>query len=168
MKKLRLLLTKDCDRSCKGCCNKDWDLEALETVTAQELGNYDEILVTGGEPLLYPQLLLKELARIRAFSLGAKLIVYTAKTDNIGLFVAVNHIVDGMTLTLHTQKDVAKLQEILDYNTRTNQKLGGSLRINIFKNIDYSSLDLNGWIIKDNMVWIKDCPLPENEVFKKI
>ena len=41
MKKLRLLVTKNCDRSCPGCCNKDWNLDKLPNATHL---NYDEMV----------------------------------------------------------------------------------------------------------------------------
>lgn len=49
MKKLRLLLHEECNRNCKGCCNKDWDLNALEI--EDDFTDYDEILITGGRAI---------------------------------------------------------------------------------------------------------------------
>jgi molybdenum cofactor biosynthesis enzyme MoaA len=53
VKKLRLLVTERCARSCSGCCNHDWDLAALPT--CESYAGYDEVLLTGGEPMLYPE-----------------------------------------------------------------------------------------------------------------
>ncbi len=55
MKKARLIVTFDCVRDCAHCCNKyatarSWmtPIEHLE-----ELDEYDEVIITGGEPLLH-------------------------------------------------------------------------------------------------------------------
>ena len=49
--KLRLLLLDDCNRNCPGCCNRDWDLQALPL--CQDYTPYRLIMLTGGEPMLY-------------------------------------------------------------------------------------------------------------------
>jgi len=169
MKKLRLLVTKKCDRKCPGCCNKDWDLDGLEEATDDELLSYEEILITGGEPLLYPDEFAKLLARLDVFAYHVKKYVYTARTKSPGVFAAVITIVDGITVTLHKQKDVDDFNLCIDFldNTHVDYKKK-SLRLNIFKGIDYSSIDTTNWDVKDEMVWIKDCPLPTDEVFKKM
>ena len=65
MKKLRLLFTQICNRRCEGCCNKDWELDKLEQVSHF---NYDEILLTGGEPLLFTEQLIGYVKAIRILS----------------------------------------------------------------------------------------------------
>ena len=50
-KKLRLLLTTKCPNKCPMCCNNSWDFSKLPVV---ERWNYEQIMFTGGEPLLYP------------------------------------------------------------------------------------------------------------------
>jgi molybdenum cofactor biosynthesis enzyme MoaA len=44
MKKLRLLVTSECNRSCSGCCNKEWDLDKLPVCESYK--DYDEIYLT--------------------------------------------------------------------------------------------------------------------------
>lgn len=172
MKKLRLLFTPNCNRRCEGCCNKDWELDELPEA---EHFDYDEILITGGEPLLYPEKLIGFLKALNVVS-DAKLILYTAMTVHrrkLPLFDVMPYL-DGVTITLHEQNDVDNLKSLL-YNIEgldplfeTNPFENKSLRLNVFKGIDISGLDLSDWEVKDNMEWIKDCPLPENEEFKQI
>ncbi|MBU1087771.1 MAG: hypothetical protein KKD05_09695, partial [Candidatus Omnitrophica bacterium] len=57
MKKLRLLLFTECNRNCNGCCNNDWDLKSL--LNEHLFKEYSEILLTGGEPMLHPELILE-------------------------------------------------------------------------------------------------------------
>ena len=48
--KLRLLVTEECNRHCPGCCNNNWDLKSLSVCKSYR--DYEQILITGGEPLL--------------------------------------------------------------------------------------------------------------------
>ena len=51
-KKLRLLTTSKCFRSCKFCANNAFDLNNLPVITKLDLRLYKQISLTGGEPLL--------------------------------------------------------------------------------------------------------------------
>ena len=48
-KKLRLLVTAKCHNKCPMCCNNQFDFEKIPVVGRLD---YDEISITGGEPLL--------------------------------------------------------------------------------------------------------------------
>ena len=78
--KLRLLLFEDCDRQCSRCCNKYYDLKNLP-VEADFTG-YREIILTGGEPMLKPRLVLKTIMEIREQNPQALIFMYTAKVDD--------------------------------------------------------------------------------------
>lgn len=49
-KKLRLLVTDKCPNKCPLCCNNQFDLEKIPVV---ERWDYDEISITGVEPLMF-------------------------------------------------------------------------------------------------------------------
>lgn len=102
MKKLRLLITEACNRKCEGCCNKGFDLKALPV--CQDLNCWDEVYITGGEPMLRPEL-VRELSR--DIAIDAMVYMYTAKVDNVHEAIDTLRELDGMTLTLHEQADVA-------------------------------------------------------------
>lgn len=164
MKKLRLLFTKDCEKNCKGCCNKDWDLDSLLEV---DHFNYDEILITGGEPMLYPLSLIELVKKIRLRS-GAKIILYTAKCNNV-LIKIIEKYLDGVTVTLHEQSDVQFFKKLNKRMLNDKIFLNKFLRLNIFKNIKLpKNINLSLWKIKKNIEWVKNCPLPKNEEFKKV
>ena len=164
MKKLRLVLFENCNRSCPGCCNKDWDLKHLSVV--ESYSEYDVVMLTGGEPMLNPELIIETAWKIREVS-DAKIYVYTAKVDNVMAMLAVLNFVDGITVTLHEQSDVKPfLQFDYDLNCMCIDK---SLRLNIFKGINIKEEDLYAdWIIKDNITWIKNCPLPKDEILMRL
>lgn len=52
---IHLLTTSLCDRDCKYCCNKQYDLNDIPYVTENELKNCHTIYITGGEPFLFSQ-----------------------------------------------------------------------------------------------------------------
>jgi MoaA/NifB/PqqE/SkfB family radical SAM enzyme len=168
-KDLRLLLFSDCNRRCKGCCNKDWDLDNLPI--CQSFQGYKTVMLTGGEPMLNPQLVKDTAGWIREENPDAKIIVYTAKSTPPEALIDVLSHVDGLTLTLHTQSDVrpfTALQERLYLLRKKGALANKSLRLNVFKGIDIGKLYAEGWVIKTGIEWIKNCPLPENEVFMRL
>lgn len=171
MKKLRLLFTPDCNRNCKKCCNKDWDLEKLPKVTS--FYQYDEIIITGGEPLLYPERLIGFLQAVRLVS-SAKIYLYTAITVRERTFKPIYDViqhVDGVSITLHNQNDVNNLYHVV-YSIKNDALtakafMNKSIRLNVFKGIDISIIDTFDWTIK-YIEWKDDCPLPANEEFKRL
>jgi organic radical activating enzyme len=174
MKILRLLITKTCHRDCDGCCNKDWDLDKLPIV---EHFDYDQILITGGEPLLNYKRTIGLIETIKVVS-NAKIYVYTnliIQNKTFKPLYKVLQYVDGVTITLHDRKDSDNF-ELLLFMIENNPFLKSvfdnkSLRLNVFKGINYTNKfpnTLKMWKIQDNMIWIKNCPLPKNEEFKRL
>lgn len=162
MPKLRLLVTPRCTRSCPGCCNNSWDLDALPQV--QDFSPYDEVLLTGGEPMLVYNTLPALVQRVRAVNPHARIYMYTAMLHP-ALIKVILPIIDGITLTLHEPADAVRFHAYLKTKCFPHNK---NLRLNVFEGVDISHLNLKGWIVKDHMVWIKDCPLPEGEVFMRL
>lgn len=170
MKKLRLLLWSDCDRNCKGCCNKNWNLKALPI--CRDFTDYKEILLTGGEPLLYPKQLKGIIKVIRNLT-TAKIYLYTAlilKERRCNLYEVLN-LLDGITLTLHNSDDVRHFKWLL-YSIKMypNDFKNKSLKLNVFKEVGlkYDELDLSMWDVTKDIEWIKNCPLPKDEIFMRL
>lgn len=163
MKKLRLLLFTQCNRNCAGCCNKDWDLKNLPV--ARDFTGYEIIMLTGGEPLLRPFVIVNTVADIRRQT-NCPIVVYTAMVNNPNLFAGILSIVDGITLTLHEQKDVEDFKKLCEVLTGDIVK-DKSLRLNIFKGIEIDNIP-EYWQVKDGIEWIENCPLPQDEEFKRI
>lgn len=166
-KTLRLIYTPICNRSCEGCCNKDFDLPNLPR---PDHFNYDEIFITGGEPLLFVDEVLGFIKALRLIT-KAKIYIYTAYLSGHGAgdFLRILKAVDGITLTLHEPRDWQLFQQLQSViNLRPEVTHDKSLRLNVFKGIE-TDIDLipNYWRIKDNIEWIKNCPLPPNEVLMK-
>lgn len=168
--KLRLLVHEECNRACPGCCNKGWDLKALPVCSKME--GYKEVMLTGGEPMLDPQR-VKELAH-EALVGGAMVYMYTAKVDDLKATFDVLASLDGICLTLHDQNDVepflALNRAIPEHPWLVREIAEGkySLRLNVFAGVQIpDGTDLSFWKVKPGMKWIKDCPLPQDEVFMR-
>ena len=164
MKKLRLLLFEECNRNCPGCCNNDWGLQNLPIVMSY--ADYDQILLTGGEPLLHPETVKFVVKDIKKEN-SCPIYLYTAKTNNIPDFIDVLNYVDGICITLHTQADV-KPFKVLNAYLLHKYRYAKSLQLNVFRDIKLENFDPPRWKVKKDMVWIKNCPLPENEVFMRL
>lgn len=165
MTKLRLFLWSDCNRSCEGCCNKDWDIAKLPVYDGKT--KYDSILLTGGEPLLNWRKVCEIVTKLNAAKAFGKIILYTADQDHL---INVINYFDGVTLTLHTQEDAddfylldGRLKEMIARGHLYTDK--HMLRLNVFKGITVKPSGI--WNVKYDMEWIKDCPLPEGEVFMR-
>lgn len=170
MKKLRLLTTSDCLKDCEHCCNKNWDLSTLPIATHF---NYDEILITGGEPLANFSVrntiaVIKKILQNQESR--PKIYIYTAWAQGVP---AVLYFVNGITLTLHEQSDVRAFLKLNDLLITFKQfdsvwVKNKSFRLKIFEGVKLdSNIDLSLWQVEKDLVWVKDCPLPEGEEFKR-
>lgn len=173
-RKLRLLVTEECPNKCPMCCNNSWDFSSLPVV---DRWNYEEIMFTGGEPLLFVRALcrLAECIRYLASAAGMtpRLYLYTSIGDWDKLNTVL-YYVDGVVVTPHNRKDA---EEFREFNNLVNacsilansSFKGKSLRLNLFPDIkEYlKGEDLSLWQVKE-MHWIKDCPVPEGEDFRRI
>jgi hypothetical protein len=164
--KLRLLLHTECKKSCEYCCNKKWDLVNLPKVVSFK--GYKEIMLTGGEPMLYPYLIIDAIYMIREEDKTVPIYLYTADVSDVYSLITLLRMLNGLTVTLHNQSDVESFKRcnsFIDYTKRIGWEK--SLRLNVFKGIDLGSLDLSLWQVKKDMEWIKNCPLPHDEVFMR-
>lgn len=167
-KKLRLLITEKCNRDCKMCCNKDWDLKNLPVCLSYK--NYDEIIITGGEPTLFPSELIHLLSTIKKENKQANIILYTANVTNVNYMLFILQRLHGITVTLHEQQDYRKFKDFIHYYGDVIRTSYIFPRVNIFSNVKVNKWDgcFLGWTVKDNLKWVKNCPLPKDEVFMRI
>ncbi len=176
-RKLRLLVTTDCPNKRPLCCNNSWDFSKLPKVRDFD---YDEIMITGGEPLLFTDKLVELSVAIRSINPilypeeeMPKIYVYTS-IPGITQFEEILDYVDGVVLTPHSKEDVNRfvaLNKYLYHSIKHDVDDGGiSLRLNLFKNIKDmlpEGIDLSLWKVKD-MEWIKDCSVPQGEDFMRL
>ena len=180
-KKLRLLVTAKCHNKCPMCCNNQFDFEKIPVVDRLD---YDEISITGGEPLLpgSSHLTTWLVGGIKAtqYAMGfpkSKFYLYTAFFD-FDILRDCSYEFDGICLTPHKKVDI---EEFISINAKMldlkrnhcvdwNFDPDCSLRLNLFsymKALLPKEIDLSMWKVKD-MEWVKDCPVPEGEDFRRI
>ena len=107
MEKLRLLVTTKCPNKCPMCCNNSWDFSKLPVV---EHFNYKEIMITGGEPLLFPEKLSNLAESIRtvqklAYGNKGKLFLYTALADMLPNYIRPKELKHLWNAADGTEKD---------------------------------------------------------------
>ena len=164
MAKMRLILWPTCNRDCPGCCNKSFSYEALPRVEA--FTGYKSIILTGGEPLLHPDMVRELIRGIRSVcDPDTRLLLYTAKYD-INSVSKVLWLLDGMTITLHDQDDVEPFMRLYAWMLTGNEAEGKSMRLNVFAGIDVPDVT-DIFAIKRDIVWKENCPLPEGEVLMR-
>ena len=161
MKTLRLILWRDCPRSCENCVNR--------TLPPQEkfggyYDGYDEIVLTGGEPLLYPDRLFSYIAEIRQQT-DAPIYVYTAMAS-VPLILSLLEVVDGVTLTIHERGAYRNVPKLTEEIMRVGYE-DKSLRLNSFVYIPISKeIDkVWKWSVRD---YDPDCQVPENETVLEV
>ena len=168
MKTARVIITYDCNRNCIGCCNKNWKHDKpIHLFSTEQLKKFDQLIITGGEPLLNPKRLHELLRAFHLFPSGTygfidNIVLYTADSLNLlHIFDDIAPYFSGLTLTLHEQEDVESFYILNDFLSQKVTNI--SFRLNIFSNIVFTSpIDLSIWKIK-YIDWIKDCPLLNNE-----
>ena len=168
---LRLILFGRCNRNCEGCCNKDFDIDKLPV--PESFDGYKQVILTGGEPMLKPILINMIVKDIKREAPETKIILYTAKVDDYVIVEYLLNYLNGITVTLHEQDDVHDLIKLSSYlkefGTDLNDK---TLRLNIFEGIELPLENVDEiekmWQIKKDIKWIKNCPLPSNEVLMRL
>lgn len=168
-KKLRLLVTEKCNRNCPGCCNKQYDINSLPVITS--FFGYEEIMITGGEPLLFVDRVINLITAIKlmndAFGIPVpKIYIYTALNRWQHLEDALTSA-DGITFTLHSQQDAYWLRKHITSWPYMYSQLR-SVRLNVFEGIMLSNdIIQSGWKI-NYKTWQNECPIPSGEDFMRL
>ncbi len=166
--KLRLLVTGMCPHKCPMCCNNQFNL--LDVPVVDRL-DYREVMITGGEPLLFPTRVTQLVNGMRHLcGTTTKFYVYTS-IAKAPVFLHVLNDVDGIVLTPHNTNAVVSFinlnKELLAHPELTYNK---SLRLNLFDDIRQmipQDENLSLWNVK-RMEWVKDCPVPDGEDFRRL
>ena len=167
-KKLRLLVTSKCNRNCAGCCNKNFDLDALPIVT--EFSQYEMVLLTGGEPMLDIERLIYTVHDIKRSNPECLIYAYTAHVQKPYEVLALLNGIDGLTVTLHSPQDIGHFISLAYMINRLDIR-GKSLRLNAFTKSGFRPEDyfcsFKKWRVITRIEWAKGCPVPAGEDFKR-
>lgn len=167
--KLRLLVTEKCPNKCPLCCNKQFNMNDIPVV---DRWNYEEVMITGGEPLAFPRKVRKLIRAIRHLNkisgVGCKIYVYTS-IANSHEFLDVLEEADGMVLAIHNIREARNFKKtnMLLLQKRWEYK-DKSLRLKLFDEWkDFMPENLSLWDVRPTE-WIPDCPLPDGEDFRRV
>lgn len=91
-KTARVIITSKCDRKCPGCCNSKLDYTSLAKVIGgiTALKDYEEVVITGGEPMINPAQLYTVIKMLRKQNKRQKIYLYTACLTRIGVPVVIH------------------------------------------------------------------------------
>jgi hypothetical protein len=128
-------------------------------------------MLTGGEPMLNPNLVILIARSIKCLNSTAQLYMYTALTTHPDQLINVLQYIDGICVTLHEACDLEPFIEF-DKVLRNHPELHNkSFRLNVFHEVqigEYQQSLSSLWKIKTNIEWIKNCPLPSGEVLMRL
>jgi organic radical activating enzyme len=168
----RILLTDKCYRACGYCPNRYKQTEKPTPIDLDEdgfalLAKYDQLCLTGGEPLRFPERTLDLIAQLHENNEHQKRWLYTAQLDPFPreLWMAA----DGVTITLHYAdvKEVAqfhalqKLVAAMTWSTRKDRLVFiGLPRVRV-------DVDPKAWSHVKVKPPLQDgkCPVPESGHF---
>lgn len=163
MRTLRLLLWEDCPRSCTKCPNKT--ISEIPPLT-EDLANYDEIILTGGEPLMHIAKLIQIICLFRKET-TAPIYIYTAGLIDVRDALYMLRMVDGITLSVYN-KDDANWAIMFTGAIHAQGLQYKSLRLNVFDGV----ISPDEWWVEGtwehkHKQYLDDCPIPEHEDFRR-
>ena len=190
-KRCRLLLTAKCPNNCPLCCNKQFSLE--KDVPVIDRLDYDEFILTGGEPLQFRNSVIEIIHNISAVTdymgINPKFYLYTSICNPI-VWNEILPYLNGITYTTHTRSNAKELIQLIGVLKNLNAgydevlpNLCGiqnkSVWLNLFPEakdlIDtelamtsYSWDDISRYFRIKPMEWLENCPVPEGEDFRRI
>lgn len=114
----RVVITDDCNLSCDFCCMKDKEIyDSFVTASPGYVATqqYDEVCITGGEPLLVLPKVIQFAALVRYFNPDVKIYLYTngrLLTKNVAKFLSLAGI-DSISISLH---DFSTCYNLFDFS----------------------------------------------------
>lgn len=177
-KTVRVIVTYDCPRNCPNCCNEH--LCSVPEIQFEDLLKYEEVIITGGEPMLLAPRIVEMIHRLRGHGFGGKIWLYSSgiKTARWADRAVVNEV-DGITYTIHhkpSRNDLSDAMKLSKYirDNLDNRTHSRSDRLfidsrcytdEVMSIIGIGTKDCLGhWSIVKSLKWKNEkCPIPENE-----
>lgn len=165
---IHLVTTTLCNRDCKYCCNKQYDINAIEFVTEEELRNANKIFLTGGEPFLYTQpdqiaeyykTRYKNIEEVYVYTNAFELLNYLIKHIDRNIFEYIN----GLTISIKTKKDAEAFKMIK--NMFLIKKLKSNI-VYVFDNL-YPIEDIEGFKVLQRE-WKEDFEPADDSIFRRM
>jgi len=165
----RVIVTFDCNRKCPGCCNTKLP-EYRVVLNNEELMEYQEIVITGGEPLLMPDKILFFIFSMREKGYQGKMYLYTSLWKENYIYKRILNSLDGFTFTLHaecTDTDISALKNLSNCGFPQTSDFSSRLIIDkrVYDKYDLSNINFEKWNIIRKLEWKEKCdPAPNEEL----
>ena len=166
-KKARVIVTFECSRKCPGYCNEKLP-ELREIFEDKELLQYDEIIITGGEPMLIPTKVLAFITRMRTDRYRGKIYLYTSLWNGRAISKEILKETDGVTFTVHaecTDADIAALKSLSNSGVLQDKDYSSRLIIDkrVYERYDLSNINLSRWSVIRRCAWKEECVQADDE-----
>lgn len=116
---MHLLITDKCDRDCKYCCNKQYNMNCISVASRKEFEEVDTVCLTGGEPFKYADpcafaLMLKcefpNIKNVYVYTNAEPLYEWLEKNERRRLaFTAL----DGLSVSIKNMDDVSAFKSLV-------------------------------------------------------
>lgn len=169
----RVIITRRCQRNCSGCCNTYSHImqNAVSIDNISALKGYSIICITGGEPLLEPDLTLGVVAKIRRQNPNSLVYLYSALyTERM---YDVVDAVDGIHYSLHKEACAADMYDFQQFQKLVAWKgYGKSFRLYIDPKVRYpvkirpwlwKRVEIKPWLTEEELIAIQPNGLPKGE-----
>ncbi|MDF2499327.1 MAG: 4Fe-4S single cluster domain [Anaerosporomusa subterranea] len=178
MKKARLLVTLECPRSCEGCCNDNLKLDKIAILPSiDQLLQYDEVIISGGEPMLIPGKVMEFCQTLRQMEYTGQIYMYSAlynhtlREEYVGLLrrtgVGIKPLLNGLHFTVHNEagdREINELKQLSKFlQIFSDKQLRLAIDGRLYERFDFSNIEFSAWDVVRKLQWKDDCPLPSGE-----
>lgn len=171
MRKARVILNWQCGRKCLLCCNDYETIMAGRVIisTLDQFANYDEIMLTGGDPLLLSRRnLLAIVKRLRGLNVS-RIYLYTTWWNSNA--EAVLPFIDGVHFSLHPDarsREIGFLHGVEKAAAKYPDKsfrlfVDATLEMPKIKRILWSRIEKKGFMTEQQLLEKQPGGVPEDE-----
>lgn len=163
-KTVRLIVTEACSRKCSYCCNNlSTEFACAKRVNIEQFSavGYDELVISGGEPMLVPTLVE---TIVRKYRLPTYL--YSALYTRECKRMLNNRLFTGISYTLHEKFGLNDRYRFYRLQKDIQEMPWVSARLKIHPSVSHMNLGIveKIWSRIDRRPFNDEsCPLPENE-----
>lgn len=167
-KVIHLMVTPLCNRNCKYCCNKQYNINDIPYITDEELREAEVLCLTGGEPFLFTNPCWIARYYKRKYSNIKRVYVYTNAKELYYWLADYNFIrnVDGLNVSIKNKDDLYFFKELVrNYQNQICVDDCMSNRVYIFDSLIPDDLGIFEPIIRE---WQEDFKPAPDSIFRRL
>jgi organic radical activating enzyme len=150
---LRLIVTQICNRACHYCANTKYD--SFDTVEIDDLDDYGQLVLTGGEPMIIPHIVMEIVKR---YHHEHEIFMYTQIPAPA--YHVIFNFLSGVTVTLH---DKLNLRTLAYYEDFIQQYTGNcNWRLYLMPEMHDTEYNPDLWDVVRKIEILDECPCPED------